>query len=71
VPFGAWFRGELSDFARDLLLSERCRSRGLFNVPYLEQLLRLNEGGRDVGLQLWTVASFELWCQRFLDAPVS
>jgi len=70
VPFGAWFRGELSDFARDLLLSERCRSRGLFNVPYLEQLLRLNERGRDVGLQLWTVASFELWCQRFLDAPV-
>jgi asparagine synthase (glutamine-hydrolysing) len=67
VPLDAWFRGELSDFARDLLLSERCRCRGLFNVPYLEQLLRLNERGRDVGLQLWTVASFELWCQRFLD----
>jgi asparagine synthase (glutamine-hydrolysing) len=70
VPLDAWFRGELSDFARDLLLSERCRNRGLFNVPYLEQLLLLNERGRDVGLQLWTVASFELWCQRFLDASV-
>jgi len=70
VPLHAWFRGELSDFARDLLLSERCRHRGLFNVEYLEQLLRLNERGRDVGLQLWTVASFELWCQRFLDAPL-
>jgi asparagine synthase (glutamine-hydrolysing) len=70
VPLHAWFRGELSGFARDLLLSERCRHRGLFNVEYLEQLLRLNERGRDVGLQLWTVASFELWCQRFLDAPL-
>jgi asparagine synthase (glutamine-hydrolysing) len=70
VPLDAWFRGELSGFARDLLLSERCRQRGLFNVEYLEQLLRLNERGRDAGLQLWTVASFELWCQRFLDAPL-
>jgi asparagine synthase (glutamine-hydrolysing) len=67
VPLDAWFRGELSVFARDLLLSERCRCRGLFHVPYLEQLLRLNDSGRDVGLQLWTIASFELWCQRFLD----
>ena len=69
VPLAAWFRGELSAFARDLLLSDRCRQRGLFNVRYLEQLLRLNERGRDVGLQLWTLVSFELWCQRFLDAP--
>jgi asparagine synthase (glutamine-hydrolysing) len=67
VPLDAWFRGELSVFARDLLLSERCRRRGLFHVPYVEQLLRLNDRGRDVGLQLWTIASFELWCQRFLD----
>jgi len=69
VPLDSWFRGELSGFARDLLLSDRCRRRGLFNERYLEQLMRLNERGRDVGLQLWTVASFELWCQRFLDSP--
>ena len=69
VPLATWFRGELSAFARDLLLSARCRQRGLFNLRYLEQLLRLNERGRDVGLQLWTVVSFELWCQRFLDGP--
>ena len=70
VPLAEWLRGELSGFARDLLISDRCRRRGLFNVPYLEQLLRLNERGRDVGLQLWTLLSFELWCQRFLDAPL-
>src|SRR5262245_46858633 len=70
VPLAAWFRGELSGFARDLLLSDRCRHRGLFNPRHIEHLLRLNERGRDVSLQLWTVASFELWCQRFLDAPV-
>ncbi|MBI4487314.1 MAG: hypothetical protein HY655_15025, partial [Acidobacteria bacterium] len=69
VPLAAWFRGELAGFARDLLFSDSCRRRGLFNIGYLERLLRLHEGGRDVDLKLWTLLSFELWCRRFLDAP--
>src|SRR5262249_40334241 len=69
VPLAAWLRGELSGLARDVLVSDRCRQRGLFNVGYLEKLLRLNDRGRDLGLQLWTAVSFELWCRRFLDAP--
>jgi hypothetical protein len=28
----------------------------------------LNDAGRDLDLQLWTMLSFELWCRRFLDA---
>jgi asparagine synthase (glutamine-hydrolysing) len=70
VPLASWLRGELSGFARDLLLSNSCRQRGLFNTRYLEKLLRLNDRGRDLGLQLWTVLSFELWCRRFLDTPL-
>jgi asparagine synthase (glutamine-hydrolysing) len=69
VPLARWFRGELATFARDHLLSDTCRQRGIFNVPYVERLLRLNDRGRDLDLQLWTLLSFELWCQRFLDAP--
>ena len=71
VPLAAWFRGALAGFARDLLLSDSCRKRGLFNVAYIEKLLRLHQGGRDVDLQLWTLLSFELWCRRFLDAPAA
>jgi asparagine synthase (glutamine-hydrolysing) len=70
VPLAAWFRGELAGFARDLLFSDSCRRRGLFNLGYIERLLRLHERGRDVDLQLWTLLSFELWCRRFLDAPI-
>ena len=67
VPLAAWFRGELAGFARDLLFSDSCRRRGVFNLAYIETLLRLHQGGRDVDLQLWTLLSFELWCRRFLD----
>jgi asparagine synthase (glutamine-hydrolysing) len=70
VPLAHWFRGELSGFARDLLLSDTCRRRGLFDTTYIERLLQLHERGRDIDLQLWTLMSTELWCRRVLDAPL-
>jgi len=68
VPISRWFRGELAGFARDILLSDSSRRRGIFNVGYIERLLQLNAQGRDLDLQLWTALSFEMWCRRFLDA---
>ena len=32
VPLARWFRGELAGFARDVLLSDACRERGLFDT---------------------------------------
>jgi asparagine synthase (glutamine-hydrolysing) len=68
VPLGHWFRGELSDFVRELLLSERCRQRGIFDIDYIERLIDLHESGRPLDTKLWTLLSFELWCRSFLDA---
>jgi len=67
VPLGRWFRGRLRSVVQDLLLSERCRARGIFNARYIEHLLLMQERGRDLDFQLWTLMSFELWCRRFLD----
>jgi asparagine synthase (glutamine-hydrolysing) len=70
VPLADWFRGDLAGFARDLLLSDTCRQRGIFELRYIDRLLRSNDRGRNLDLQLWTILSFELWCRRFLDAPL-
>jgi asparagine synthase (glutamine-hydrolysing) len=70
VPLGRWFRRELAGFTRDVLLSNTCRQRGFLDVGYVERLLRLHRDGRDLELHLWTLLSFELWCRRFLDAPI-
>jgi asparagine synthase (glutamine-hydrolysing) len=67
VPLAHWFRGELAGFAHDVLLSAASRQRGIFDVRYVEHLLGLNDRGRNLDLQLWTMLSFELWCRRFLD----
>jgi len=71
VPLAHWFRGELAGFTRDLLFSDACRQRGLFDATYVERLLQLHERGRDIDLQLWTLLSLELWCRRVLDAPMA
>jgi asparagine synthase (glutamine-hydrolysing) len=67
VPLGRWFRGPLAGFARDILLSDQSRQRGLLNTTYIERLLQMHQRGRNLDLQLWTTLSFELWCRRFLD----
>ena len=71
VPLACWFRGELAGFARELLCSDRSRQRGLFRTEFIERLIRLHEGGRNIDLQLWTLVSLELWCRRVLDVPLS
>ncbi len=69
VPLGEWFKGGVTSYVRDLLLSDRARQRGIFNPRYVENLLRLAEQGRPRDFQIWTLISFELWCRRFLDQP--
>jgi len=71
IPLGRWFRGKLSSFMRDLLLSRQCLERGIFRKPYLERLIEMNDRGRPLDLQLWTLITFELWCRRFIDEGAS
>ncbi len=67
VPLGRWFRGPLRDYPRDLLLSERCRQRGIFDPAAVERLLADPRRGSEMNLPVWTLLSFELWCRTFLD----
>jgi asparagine synthase (glutamine-hydrolysing) len=71
VPLDVWFRGRLTSFVRELLLSETARERRIFEPQYIERLLAMHQGGRNLSLQLWTLISFELWCRTFLDGAAS
>jgi asparagine synthase (glutamine-hydrolysing) len=70
VPLGSWFRGDLTSFVHDLLLSDSSRARRIFNTDYIQKLLSMHQLGRNMDLQLWTLVSFELWCRKFLDQPL-
>jgi asparagine synthase (glutamine-hydrolysing) len=62
VPVGAWFRGQLRDYVRDLLLAPNARYRDMLSGPFVENLVRDHlSGKRHVGPQLWTLICFEEW----------
>ena len=67
VPLSSWFRGNLGGFLRDVLLDGTCTARGIFQPEYVDKLIRMNERGRNLDMQLWTLVSFEMWCRKFLD----
>ena len=67
VPLNRWFRGPLRPLVRELLLSDSCRKRGIFNEAYLNRLITRQEQGRSLDYHMWTLMSFELWCRTFLD----
>ena len=71
VPLKHWFRSDAAEFARDTLLSQRARERGIFSTTEVERTLaRHGEGRRDFSAKLWTLLFFEAWCQKWLDQPV-
>lgn len=70
VPTGVWFRQSQRRFLLELLLSERIRSRGLFNHTCIDSLVREHlEGRRNYQAQLFILASLELWFRVFIDPP--
>ena len=71
VPLAEWFRGPLRGLLRDVLLSDATASRGILDVSRLERLIELNDRGRDMSLQLWTLFSLEMWSRTFLDRAIA
>jgi len=68
VPIGHWFRGTMQPFLREVLLSERALSRGLFKPEVVRSLIDQHaRSERDHSHQLWTFLMLELWFQRFID----
>lgn len=70
VPISSWFRGGQRGLIPRLLLSDQARARGYFNHDCVERLVRDHiEGRTDYGVQLFLLASLELWFRVFIDSP--
>ena len=70
VPFAKWLKAELRPLARDLLSSDRLRRGGLFNPEYVARLQEEHERGvANHRKLLWTLLSFELWRESFVETP--
>ncbi|MFM0208843.1 asparagine synthase (glutamine-hydrolyzing) [Paraburkholderia sediminicola] len=62
VPIAAWLRGELREWASDLLDGTRLRNEGFFNASAVESLWRQHLAGtHNWQNQLWAILMFEAW----------
>jgi asparagine synthase (glutamine-hydrolysing) len=68
VPLGRWFRADLAGYVREMLLDRRSLKRGYFRPEGLRWLIEQHQTGRrDLGHQLWTLLTFEMWHRMFID----
>jgi len=65
VPLHLWAKNKARDLFADVLLSDRCRQRGLFDPAVVEGLLDREHA---FGRRLWGLLNLELWYRTFIDA---
>ncbi len=69
VPLDRWFRGELGQLARQVLLDRRSVQRGYFRPQAIAELLEAHRQSRaEHSHRLWALLMLELWHQQWADA---
>jgi asparagine synthase (glutamine-hydrolysing) len=64
VPLDSWFRGELRDFVRDVLLAPSAALGRYVRPDYVRGLIDDHLAGRtNAGHRLWSLVCFERWLQ--------
>jgi asparagine synthase (glutamine-hydrolysing) len=68
APVRAWLVGALKPMVDELLSPSTLAARGLFDPAEVRQLIEDNAAGRaDHAFRIWSLLTFELWQQRFID----
>lgn len=67
VPTDPWFRGQLKQFAFDVLTDPGAKHTTYFERTYVQRLWQEHNSGRHVwDTHLWLLLNFELWHRRYL-----
>ncbi|MDR1486256.1 MAG: asparagine synthase (glutamine-hydrolyzing) [Planctomycetaceae bacterium] len=69
VPIDHWFRNELKDKVRDVLLDKKTIERGCFQKKYITQLLNEHFNNQfDHAYRIWSLFVLELWTRNTIDS---
>ncbi len=67
VPLVHWFKKDLAEYARDVLLSRKAVERNIFNQNYIQSMLNNHQKkGRDLSARIWALLFFEHWCTHWM-----
>lgn len=68
IPINSWLQNELKPLVHKYLSNENVQKHGLFNVAYIENMLRQYYNGRfEMHLKVWYLLMFEMWYEKWMD----
>lgn len=68
IPIDIWLRGELKNYAYNILLSEKAIKRGIFKKEAVKQLLDTHTQTKiSFAYHIWALITLELWFQEYFD----
>ena len=67
LPLTRWMTRDLRPMARDLLLDQTARDRGVLRPEAVEALFADLDAGRGGADRLWTLLVLETWFRAFVD----
>jgi asparagine synthase (glutamine-hydrolysing) len=68
VPIDRWFRQDCREFLREILLSDRCLSRGYFRPERLRRMVDAHQQTEtNYGYRLYALLMLELWHREYVE----
>ncbi|BAV34014.1 asparagine synthase [Sulfuricaulis limicola] len=68
VPIAKWFRTDLREKAREILLDPKSVGRHYFRKTYIENVLDKHAtGSEDLSRRIFSLLTLELWHQKYID----
>ncbi len=68
VPIETWFRGELYEYAKEILLSKTAINRGMFKKETVERILATHRNTNiNYANHIWALLTLELWFREYFD----
>ncbi|WP_353661240.1 asparagine synthase (glutamine-hydrolyzing) [Hydrogenimonas sp. SS33] len=69
VPLNNWFGGHFNEYAKNILLDDKARKRGLYNIKNIKKWLNSDRLGKDhsFAMKIWMLINLELFCRKYFD----
>jgi len=68
VPIAKWFRMNLQEKTREILLDSRTKGRQYFKTSYIKAVLEKHAAGQeDLSRRILTLLILELWHRKYID----
>ena len=67
IPRAKWLREDLKDLVQEVLLDEKSRSRGWYQINKVEEILKNHQRGLELDSLIWPMFMLELWAKTWID----